>query len=59
MTAQNIDIWLSNPAILFDKDSLTQIWPNKNMNKNEKINAITRLVIILSILNFLLLKILK
>lgn len=56
MTAQNIDIWLSNPAILFDKESLTQVWPNKNMNKNEKINAITRLVIILSILGFLITK---
>jgi hypothetical protein len=33
---------------------MNQLWPTEKMSKNEKINAITRLVIILSILGYLL-----
>jgi hypothetical protein len=39
--------------VLLKIDKINQIWPKKNMDRNEKINAITRLVIILSILGFL------
>jgi len=53
MSTENTNIWLNNPLVLMKKGQLNQIWPKQNMNINEKINAITRLVIILSILGFL------
>jgi hypothetical protein len=53
MTIETTNIWFNNPLVLFKKGHINQIWPKGNMNKNEKINAITRLVIILTILGFL------
>jgi hypothetical protein len=53
MSTDNINIWFTNPTILLKKDYITQLWPTKNMSKNAKINAITRLVIILTGLGFL------
>ena len=44
--------WINNPAILFKQNQIKQIWPKQSMSRNEKINAITRLVIILTILGY-------
>ena len=46
--------WLNNPTILFDKYSLTQIWPTPSMDPNKKLNAITRMVILMSFVGFLI-----
>ena len=51
---QTTNIWINDPTILLKKNQLTQIWPKASMSRNEKINAITRLVIILSLLGFLI-----
>lgn len=53
MTIETTNIWFKHPLVLFKKGHINQIWPKENMNKNEKINAISRLVIILTILGFL------
>jgi len=53
MTNESTNIWLTDPLVLFNKEQINQIWPKQNMSRNEKINAITRLVIILTILGFL------
>ena len=45
--------WLNDPTILFNKNSVGQVWPIRNMSANEKLNAITRLVILLTILGYL------
>lgn len=45
--------WLNDPTILFKKDSVGQVWPARDMSSNEKLNAITRLVILLTILGYL------
>tara|TARA_A200000113_G_scaffold191016_1_gene179563 strand:+ start:535 stop:1224 length:690 start_codon:yes stop_codon:yes gene_type:complete len=45
--------WLNDPTILFNKDSVGQVWPAPAMSTNEKLNAITRLVILLTILGYL------
>ena len=45
--------WLNDPTILFNKDKIGQIWPTKGMSSDEKLNAVTRLVIILTILGYL------
>ena len=50
---KSTNIWLNDPTVLFNKEQVIYIWPNQGMSKNEKINAITRLVIILTILGFL------
>ena len=48
--------WLNNPTILFNSSSIGQLWPEKSMTADVKLNAITRLVIILSILGYLITK---
>jgi hypothetical protein len=45
--------WSNEPTVLFNKDSITQVWVNSSMNIEQKLNAISRLVIILSILGFI------
>jgi len=44
--------WLNNPTILLDKEYITEIWPTNNMDSVSKLNAITRLVILLTILGY-------
>jgi hypothetical protein len=46
--------WINEPTILFNKDYILQVWPSSNMSYEEKLNAISRLVIIMTILGFIL-----
>ena len=55
----NSTFWINEPTILFQKDKIANIWPLRGMTTDEKLNAITRLVIILTILGFLLTKTIK
>lgn len=48
--------WLNNPSILVDKKHITKIWPSNDLNYTEKLNAITRGIIILSILGYAMTK---
>ena len=45
--------WLNEPTILFDKEDITQLWPKSEMSSNQKLNAISRLVILLTLLGYL------
>jgi len=45
--------WLNDPTILFNKEYITEIWPTGKMTLEAKLNAITRVVILLSILGYL------
>ena len=54
MINQNTNIWFNDPSVLLNKNEMNQLWPTENMNRNQKLNAITRLIIILSILGYLL-----
>jgi hypothetical protein len=45
--------WVNQPTILFNKKYLTDILSSKNMTLEEKFNAITKVVIILTILGFI------
>jgi len=45
--------WIHDYTILFQKDQI-QFWPMENMTTDEKLNAITRFVILLSLLGFVL-----
>jgi hypothetical protein len=48
-----IQFWLKDPTILF-KENITEIWPKKSMSYEEKLNAITRLIIVLVIIGLLI-----
>lgn len=45
--------WSNEPTILLNKNSLTELWPTQEMSFESKLNAISRLVIVLSVLGFL------
>jgi hypothetical protein len=45
--------WLNEPTILFNKENIIQVWPSQQMTFESKLNAITRIVIIMSILGFI------
>ena len=45
--------WFNDPTILFKKNNILQLWPLENMNTEQKVNAITRLVIILTFLGYI------
>jgi hypothetical protein len=47
-------VWLNDPRILLRKDKIMEIWPNQDMSAEEKVNAVSRLVIILVIIGYLL-----
>lgn len=47
-----IPFWINEPNILFKKEFITELYPNQNMAFEQKLNAISRLVILLSILGF-------
>ena len=49
-----IQFWSNQPTILFNKDYIFELWPNTDMCYEQKINAITRLIILLSILGYML-----
>ena len=45
--------WLDDPTILLRSDRIGHLWPMGLMTPNEKLNAITRLVIVLTTLGYL------
>lgn len=49
-----IPFWSNNPSILLNTDDLTEIWPSSTMTLEQKLNAISRLIIYISILVFIL-----
>ena len=47
-----VSFWLENPNTLLNKNHITEIWPNSDFDLARKLNAITRLIIILTILGY-------
>uniref|UniRef100_A0A6C0KMY3 Minor capsid protein P9 transmembrane helices domain-containing protein n=1 Tax=viral metagenome TaxID=1070528 RepID=A0A6C0KMY3_9ZZZZ len=45
--------WSNDPTIIFNKDNIFDLWPCQQMSFEAKLNSISRLVILLSILGFL------
>ena len=46
--------WSNDPTILLNKDYILQLWPSPKFSYEENLNAISRIVIILTILGFLI-----
>jgi len=49
----SIQFWSNNPTILLNKENIFEIWPSPCMSFESKLNAISRLVILLTALGFL------
>lgn len=47
-----IEFWSNNPNVLFHKDYMFEFFPVENMTYEQKMNAITRLIILLTIIGF-------
>ena len=48
----SVNFWIKDPSVLIDKNNLMSLWPSPNMSMNEKLNSISRLIIILTIFGF-------
>lgn len=49
-----IEYWTNDPTILLKKEYIFDLWPSTNMCYERKINSITRLIIILTVLGYIL-----
>jgi hypothetical protein len=49
-----IQFWTNDPTILFNKEYIFELWPTSEMCYEQKLNAITRLVILLTILGYVM-----
>lgn len=54
-----VNFWLNEPNILLNKNHITEFWPNNEYDLARKLNAITRTIIILTILGYFLTKSIK
>jgi len=48
----NLSFWSNDPSILLNKDYLFDIWPTPNMCFEQKLNAISRLIIYITLLGY-------
>ena len=49
-----IQFWSNEPTILFNKEYIFELWPNSSMCYEQKLNSISRLIILLTILGYIL-----
>ena len=47
-----MSFWINEPTVLFNKNEVTQIWFNPYMTFEKKMNAISRLVMLLTLIGF-------
>ena len=52
----NDTFWVYNPLILINSKNAKEIFPLNDMTENQKLNALTRMIILLSILNYIVTK---
>ena len=48
--------WLNDYTVLLNKNYVFELWPNSDYSMERKLNAITRIIIILTILGYYLTK---
>lgn len=46
--------WIKEPTILFNQKYISQIWPYESLSYDEKLNASTRFVILITLLGYIL-----
>jgi hypothetical protein len=45
--------WMNEPTILLNKEYIFDLWPTNNMDYERKVNAITRLILLITILGYI------
>lgn len=50
----NTVVWMNDPKILMNKNYINQIWPNPSMNPQQKLNAVTRFILVMTLLGYLI-----
>jgi hypothetical protein len=48
-----MEFWIDQPKLLFHSNYIHEIWMYERMNMNQKLNAMTRLIIVLSLLGYI------
>ena len=48
-----MSLWINEPYILIEPTKIMELWPFEEMKSYDKINAITRMIIILSIIEII------
>ena len=48
-----IQFWINDPTVLFNKDYILDLWPTSEMCYEQKLNAISRLIILITILGYI------
>lgn len=48
----DVPFWSKNPNIIFDKDHILEFFPTEEMSFNQKLNAITRVVLLMTVGTF-------
>jgi len=46
-------LWINDPTILLNKNEIFDLWPSPNMSYEEKVNSVTRVIILITILGFI------
>lgn len=46
--------WFNDPMVLFNKNQIFNIWPLTHQSLDDKLNSVTRLIIILTIVGFII-----
>lgn len=54
-----INFWINDPRILFRKEYITELYPSSTYNLERKMNAFTRLVIVLTMLGYIVTRSMK
>jgi len=54
-----IKFWIQDPYVLINKEQIFELWPMSFMTYNQKLNALSRLIILLSLLGGILFKSVK
>ena len=49
-----VSFWLENPNALLNKQHITEIWPSSDFDLGRKLNAITRIVAVLTIIGIII-----
>jgi len=53
MSTNATAFWGNNPSVLLNKNEVLELWPTANMDYENKLNAIARLVILLTLLGYI------
>ena len=48
-----MQFWINEPTVLLNNQYIMELWPSTDMSYEQKMNAITRLVILISILGYM------